>query len=195
MFVDYCLFRCSSERLREPSLFIRSQWIRPEDTEFYESMGYAKFKLLERNIPSERLLERIRAYESGRYDGNLARLILPYGFERQAGPGLMWFLRHFFRPLRVRPWKLKPVYELAKTQGMMFAADGEPIVIDAKEIPADFLSQVEKRHCDGADCERCGYCGDIAARAVRIDEQYRERVLAKFSEVESMVTGGDLWNV
>ena len=52
LFVDYCFLRCSRARLREPSSFIKAQWIRPEDIAAYESMGYESFKLLERAFAS-----------------------------------------------------------------------------------------------------------------------------------------------
>jgi collagenase-like PrtC family protease len=62
LFIDYCLLRCSRLRLTDPSQFIKSAWIRPEDLATYEAMGYTTFKLLERGIPSAELLRRVKAY-------------------------------------------------------------------------------------------------------------------------------------
>jgi len=65
LFIDYCLLRCSRMRLADPSQFIKSAWIRPEDIAAYVAMGYTTFKLLERGIPSAELLRRIQAYSAG----------------------------------------------------------------------------------------------------------------------------------
>ena len=59
LFIDYCFMRCSRQRLTDPSQFIKSAWIRPEDLAVYEAMGYTSFKLLERGIPSVELLRRV----------------------------------------------------------------------------------------------------------------------------------------
>ena len=72
LFLDYCFLGCSRRRLEDPSLLIKSAWIRPEDTAAYEAMGYTRFKLLERGIPSPELLKRVRAYAERSFDGNLA---------------------------------------------------------------------------------------------------------------------------
>jgi glutaredoxin len=45
------------------------------------------------------------------------------------------------------------------------------------------------------DCQTCGYCERIAAKAVSISPEYRAEVLEKYAEIdEAMITGG-LWGV
>jgi len=84
LFIDYCFLRCSRSRLTDPSQFIKAAWIRPEDLAVYEAMGYTTFKLLERGIPSAELLRRVKAYSERRFDGNLAELLLSYGFKQRS---------------------------------------------------------------------------------------------------------------
>ena len=195
LFIDYCLFRCSRRRLEDPSLFIRSAWIRPEDLAVYERIGYGRFKLTERGIPSEELLKRVRAYSERNFEGNLAELLLPYGFKKPIKKPRLWFLKHFFRPGAVWPWKLKPLLDLARQQGMMFPADERPVVIYSDRIPEDFLEQVTKRDCTSVLCEECGYCHRVAERAVEIDPDFRSESRERFREVESRLKEGELWNV
>jgi len=195
LFIDYCVFRCAYERLKDPVQFIKSQWIRPSDIDAYEALGYDRFKLLERNMPSDRLRQRINAYIDKRFDGNLAALILPYGFATSRGPGWLGLMRYFFHPLQMPPWKLKPVYDLAKAQGMMFPTAAEPIVIDSRQLPRDFLASLQGRPCAAAECDQCGYCRDIAEHAVHIDPAYRRAVLERFEHLDTMIAQGDLWHV
>lgn len=87
LFIDYCLLSCSRLRLTDPSRFIKTAWIRSEDMAVYEAMGYTTFKLLERGIPSAALLQSFKAYSEKRFSGNLAELLLPYGFKEP----IRWF--------------------------------------------------------------------------------------------------------
>ena len=121
-FIDYCFLRCSRRRLEQPAELIRSAWIRPEDLHHYERLGYSTFKLLERGIPSEELLKRVRAYGQRSFGGNLAQLLLPYGFSRNSSREKFWLIRNFIRPWRVKPFRLLPLYRLIRQQGMLFAA-------------------------------------------------------------------------
>ena len=195
LFIDYCFFRCNRRRLEDPSLFIRSPWIRPEDLHAYESIGYDRFKLTERGIPSSELHKRVRAYAERRFEGNLAELLLPYGFKEPVEKSFLWFLKHFFRPGKIWPWKLKPILKLARQQGMMFPAEERPIRIPADRIPDDFLDKVTGRDCEAILCSECGYCAEVANEAVIIDPDFRSESLRRYEEVEEKILGGDTWNV
>lgn len=124
LFIDYCFMRCSRLRLSDPSQFIKSAWIRPEDLAVYEAMEYTSFKLLERGIPSAELLRRVKAYSERRFDGNLAELLLSYGFKQPIRKEPLWNLRHFLKPRQVSPRRLKPMLDLAHA-----LAKSGPIVV------------------------------------------------------------------
>ena len=195
LFIDYCFLRCSRIRLTDPSQFINAAWIRPEDLKVYEAMGYTTFKLLERGIPSEELLKRVKAYSERRFDGNLAELLLSYGFKEPVRKESFWSLRHFWKPRQVQPARLKPLFELARLQGMLSPLAVSPIRVEARQIPDDFLTGFRDRDCDSMDCESCGYCERIAAQAVSISHNYREEVLKKYAEIEDTMAAGGLWGV
>lgn len=195
LFIDYCFLHCSRQRLADPSLFIKSAWIRPEDLGFYEAMGYTTFKLLERGIPSAELLRRVKAYSERRFDGNLAELLLSYGFKEPARKERFWMLRHFLKPWQVNPLKLKPIFDLASRQGMLSTQTECPILVDSQKIPADFLEGFRNRDCSALACKECGYCERIAAQAVSVAPDYRDALLKQYAEVESHMATGALWNV
>jgi collagenase-like PrtC family protease len=193
LFIDYCLMRCSRTRLTDLSQFIKSAWIRPEDLSAYEAIGYTSFKLLERGIPSTELLRRVKAYSERRFDGNLAGLLLSYGFKEPVGKESFRTLRHFFKPRQANPLRLKMLYDLARLQGMLSPRQDSPIRIDARQIPDNFLDGFHERDCSSMDCRSCGYCEKIAARAVSISSGYRSEVLRKYAELDEVMATGRLW--
>lgn len=195
LFVDYCFLRCSRLRLEDPSRFIKAAWIRPEDLGVYEAMGYTTFKLLERGIPSAALLQRVKAYSERRFSGNLADLLLSYGFREPVRKESWWSLRHFLKPWQANPLRLKPLLDLANMQGMLSPLAESPIQVDTEQIPADFLDGFRNRDCASLDCQTCGYCERIAARAVTVSPEYRTKVLQKYTEVEQAMATGETWGV
>ncbi len=195
IFLDYCLLRCARKRLENPALFLKAAWIRPEDLGVYEAMGFESFKLLERGIPSAELLKRLRAYASRRHDGNLAELIVSYGFREPLRKGRFWGLRHFFKPLEVSPAKLKPILDLARQQGMLFPLETAPVLIENRKIPSDFLHIVAGRQCAATGCGACRYCDEVAREAVRVDPVFQQESLRCFGRVEDAMVAGSVWGV
>lgn len=195
LFIDYCLLRCSRLRLTDPSQFIKSAWIRPEDLGVYEAMGYTTFKLLERGIPSSELLRRVQAYSERRYDGNLADLLLSYGFKEPTRKESHWTLRHFLKPRQLNPLRLKPLFELARLQGMLSPLKQGPVFVDTRKIPVDFLEGFRNRDCASMDCQTCGYCERIAEQAVSVAPEYRAAVLNQYAEIDASMATGGLWHV
>jgi collagenase-like PrtC family protease len=193
LFIDYCFMRCSRVRLADPSQFIKSAWIRPEDLAVYEAMGYTSFKLLERGIPSAELLRRVKAYSERRFDGNLAELMLSYGFKQPVRKESFWNLRHFLKPRQMNPLRLKPMLDLARLQGWLSPLPECPIRVEARKIPEDFLAGFRNRDCASMDCQTCGYCERIAAQAISISPVYRTEVLKKYVEMDDSMATGKLW--
>lgn len=195
LFIDYCLMRCSRVRLTDPSQFIKSCWIRPEDISIYDAMGYRTFKLLERGIPSVELLRRVKAYSERTFDGNLAELLLSYGFKGAVRKESFWALKHFFKPRQANPRRLQPLFELARLQGWLSPIPESPIRVDSRKIPQNFLEGFRTRDCASLDCGRCGYCETIAEQAVSISPAYRADVLKKYDDIDETMKTGGLWNV
>lgn len=193
--VDYPLLQCHRRRLDDPSLLISAGWIRPEDAHVYEEMGFHSFKLIERNIPSDVLLQRVRAYAGRRFDGNLAELLFSWGF-RSHPPRWSWlhFLRSF-GPWRMHPRSYRLVLSLLREQGFFFTQERAPVVIDTRAIPGDFVQHFRRRSCLDADCRSCGYCGSIARAAVRIDPDFLARVRPLYDKVEDLLVGGGMWGI
>ena len=194
LYVDWCFLRCTRMRLDDPSLLIRAAWIRPEDLHHYEAIGYTTFKLLERGIPSANLLQRVRAYGQRRFEGNLAEILLPYGFRQAPPKPRFWGLRHFLRPRAIRPWTARPLLDLARRQGMLFARQRPPVRIDSGAIPDDFLPEVRRRCGGQGTCDGCAYCHEVAAAAVTFEPEERDDLLSRYGRLERQMASGSLWD-
>jgi collagenase-like PrtC family protease len=194
-FIDYCFLKCTYERLRDPANLIKSYWIRPEDVALYETMGYHHFKILERDIPSSELLNRVHCYGVRRSPPDLTELILPYGFKESQKRQRFWFIKNFFKPAKINPLKLKPLYEFAKKQGMLFPSERRVFHIDSSKIPDDFIQGLQERNCSELDCTQCCYCQTIAAQSVRCDENLHPELVKQFNKIHDLLVSGSLWHV
>lgn len=190
-YIDYPLLQCQKNRLTHKELFISAGWIRPEDTARYEALGYSTFKLLERNIPSEELVRRARAYHARAWNGNLADLLLSWGFQKRPP---QWSAFHMLKAFRF--WKMplgiaSDALKFMKGQGMLLYTQPEnPIVIDSAAIPANFLDRFQKGHCNQRQCSDCGYCAAIAERAVSISPDFLGRILPVYDRLEDSLVSG-----
>lgn len=193
LFIDYCFLKCTAMRLEHPSLFIKSQWIRPEDVAEYESMGYTKFKLLERDIPSDDLLARVDAYSRRQSPQDLSELLIPYGFKKQQHRQPFWFVKYFLKPQSLNPAKLRLLRQLANKAGMLYPEGEKMVRIISSELPPDFISSLKNRPCP--DCRHCTYCDTIAARAIQMNERPRQELLSLLQTFDQQLVTGSLWNV
>jgi collagenase-like PrtC family protease len=198
-FIDWCFLKCTEMKLRDPVNYIRSEWIRPEDLRLYEDMGYDRFKLAERDIPTPVMAARVKAYAERRYEGNLLDLVQPYGFHGVKGAGegnrrgIAWLLRFFFRPTLANPVRMLHMKRLADLLSMARPASGTPLVhVDNRALDG-FMERFLKKGCREEDCEACRWCHEFAEKAVRIDEAGRALAIAACDEIFRALHEGDMW--
>ena len=198
-FIDWCFLKCTEMKLRKPVHYIRSEWIRPEDLPIYEEMGYDLFKIAERDIPTEMMMKRVKAYSERRYDGNLLDLIQAYGFKgikqdhAYYKRGLPWLLRFIIRPGLANPFRMLPMKRLAELRGMTQPIEGRaPVYIDNRALDG-FMERFRTKSCMGVDCEECRWCHEFAAKAVTIDETNRAEALKAYEELFDSLHGGSMW--
>lgn len=73
-YMDYPVAKCLLERLKNPSEYIRSPWIRPEDLKHYKNFTNV-FKIAGREKNSDWILNTVNAYTKETYAGNLLDLM------------------------------------------------------------------------------------------------------------------------
>jgi len=195
-FLDYCVMRCSRDKLKDPVNYIRASWIRPEDLAHYRKIGYENFKIVERNSTTSLLKLRVRAYTRGQYRGNLLDLVQPYGHqEKEESPlrRLTRMARYFLKPRFLNPFKLLKIRKLAEKQGMLTPLKVSPPVVIRNEDLNGFLTPFLSEGCKAKDCSACRYCHSIAERHVRINPGFREECLGLYSELTEDMESGRMW--
>jgi len=76
-YIDYCVIKCLSLKLLNPSELIKAPWIRPEDLGEYEKIGINRFKISNRVGRKDFGLKCLDAYSKRNWNGNLAELLTP----------------------------------------------------------------------------------------------------------------------
>ena len=179
---DYCSLFCRYLRLQDPSWFIKSNWIRPEDLHIYEDIGIDSIKLVDRSCSTEQLIKICRSYSSRRFEGNLFEL-LPL-FQGRQGLNKRNFLlkiKYFFHPLETNMFnllKLRPLVQDLK------------IHLDNRKLDG-FIDKFMEVDCSVTDCSDCLYCNRIAKEALSYDKGYLANLTASYKEFFSGLAKGE----
>jgi len=199
-FIDWCFLKCTEMKMRDPVHYIRSEWIRPDDLPIYEDLGYDLFKIAERDIPTEMMMTRVKAYSARHFEGNLLDLVQPYAFKgikenhSYYDHGLRWLLRFILRPTLANPLRMLPLKRLAELRGMTKPIEGSPpVYIDNRALDG-FMERFQSASCVATDCEECRWCHDFAEKAVKIDESNRAEALQAYEELFDSLHGGNMWS-
>jgi collagenase-like PrtC family protease len=168
-YVDYCVLRCTFERLRDVSQIIKCRWVRPEDIHVYEDIGIDGFKISGRSMPTQRILYAARAYSSRHYEGNLydiLNIITPK--TRVASPAL-------------------PV-ELANA-----IASPPKFYIDNRALDG-FMDFFKKQNCLSG-CGRCDYCQRIANKVIQFDADEVDKYMAALNAFLDSLSSSKIFKV
>jgi len=180
--IDWCLINCRFKLLTQPEEFIKSNWIRPEDIKYYESIGINSLKIIDRAKDTQSIISTVKAYLERRFDGNLIDLL----FSMNKLPKkelILKGLRFFLHPLHINIFKLIKFKQLFSDIG---------IYVDNRKLDG-FLDYFFEGKCKSDDCEGCNYCRNVAESVVRIDNMYKERTERVFKEIIDSLTKGDIF--
>jgi collagenase-like PrtC family protease len=198
--LDYCSLVCNQLRLREPVNYLRANWIRPEDLHHYEELGYHNFKIVERNTPTQILLERVRAYAERRYDGNLLDLVQNYAYPKEKigekakeAYSYRRMLKYFIKPNEISLIKLDKVIKFGKTASVLYPRTGpNPVQIDNRSLDG-FIDRFKTIGCQDLDCESCRYCHDWSQKTVHIDPEWSRTMNGIYDDLLGEIDRGTFW--
>jgi len=180
--IDWCLINCRYKLFTHPEELIKSNWIRPEDVGYYESIGINNLKIIDRARSTQNIIDTLKVYLTRKFDGNLMDLLAP----RNISSGRKLFLKglkFFLHPLHINIFKLTKFRKLFSDVG---------IYIDNRKLDG-FLDYFFEGKCNPDSCESCGYCRSVAERVVRVDNAYKERIERVLPEIIESLTNGDMF--
>ncbi len=180
---------CGIKKLENLEEVLMSEWIRPEDVPRYEKVGEnITLKLTERARKTDWLLRTITAYAEQKYEGNLADILnwIDGNYQqKRIGKMVLGALRGNAR-----------LTELLKMKESAFLP---PIHIDNRKLDG-FLEHFEKSPCADKLCFSrspenydCDYCKRTAKKAVKIDEEKRQRNLEEKRETLNKILSGRMF--
>jgi collagenase-like PrtC family protease len=168
-YVDYCVLRCTLDRLRDVSQVVKCRWVRPEDIHIYEDIGIDMFKISSRAMPTEKILRAAKAYSSRHYQGNLydiLNVVAPKaGFASSALPG---------------------------EQGNGIGSPPR-YYIDNQALEG-FMDFFRKQDCSSG-CDHCGYCQRIADKAIQFDSDEVDGYVAALNETLDNLSSSRVFKV
>jgi len=150
--MDYCVLRCTIDRLCDTSQIIKARWIRPEDIPVYEEIGIDFFKISGRAMPTEWILNAAAAYSSRQHQGNLYDIL------------------NALDPITKCASPASPGAQISTI------ALSPKVYIDNQALEG-FIDFFKKQDCLSG-CARCDYCQKIADKAVRFDRREVDEYVA-----------------
>lgn len=168
-YVDYCVLRCTLDRLSDISQVIKCRWARPEDVNLYEEIGIDMFKISGRSMPTDRIIRAAAAYSARHYEGNLYDIMNVITPRR----GLID----------------------SDSQGLADTIIGTPpkFYIDNKALDG-FMDFFSKQNCLSG-CSHCEYCQRIASKAVRFDREEVDEYVAALNKCLDELTDSRMFKV
>jgi collagenase-like PrtC family protease len=183
-YLQYPGFLCLHRKLVDPVEVLKSPWIRPEDLNAYEDLGYTHFKITERFKRTPLLAAHIQAYENRSYEGNLLDLFtLP-----RKGAFTPVHLEYFIQPEHVNILK---VSELEKVFDIEFT---DLVRLDNGKLNG-FLDHFKTKDCSQTSCSRCGYCDAVFKKAAVVDVPGLEAAAAKVSAFSGKLLSGEIFDI
>lgn len=163
----YCFSWCHLKKLENPEEILKGGFLRPEDLALYQRHGVDEFKLDTRVLTTDHILERVNAFSSRSYEGDLKRLLSVFslGYKTRTGGQMGSGDAAAGESPEQTFFKLGQHVDFSTLMSLDNAA------------LAHFIEMFEETGCN-LDCASCNYCMHYAEDAMNWDEEQRVRIIA-----------------
>jgi len=190
------LLRCSRTRLTDPSQFINRPGSGRRTSPPMKRWGTRTSSCSNGEFRRRNCCGASKAYSERRFDGNLAELLLSYGFRQpvRKDPSGAW--RHFWKPRQVNPRRLKSLLGPGRLQGWLSPLPSVRFRVEGAEDPENFLDVFGNGDCASLDLPGLRLCERDCRAGRSIAARYRTQVWeirGKWNE--NHVQTGKLWGV
>lgn len=164
-YFSYCRFNCKQRTAEDPKEMIKGMWIRPEDLHYYEDIGFTKFKIIDRLKETKWLINAIEAYMNKSYPGNLSDILCSFDtFEKE---------------VEKTPKITEEDINDENIQNLRKYWDLKPYIDNIALQKTNFLEHFVKNKidCRNINCDKCGYCEEIAKKVVTVSKENADNVV------------------
>ncbi|CAG0930567.1 hypothetical protein TFLX_01833 [Thermoflexales bacterium] len=152
--IDYPGIKCAITRIQNRAEILKSPWMRPEDTIYWERSGVEFLKLAGREKPLNWIATCTEIYAQREFDGNI------YDFIEKAGLSAPEYEAFFGQAEMIQPLRFH---------------------IDNKTLKGfiDYFYKARPRCGLGCEAIGCHHCDTWARRVVKVDENLAQKQLAQ----------------
>jgi collagenase-like PrtC family protease len=185
-FIDYCSLYCRYQQLSNLFNLIRSDWIRPEDIHYYQDLGFDEFKIVDREMSTEKIALIVDSYSKRQYQGNLLNILGIFSSATSQRLDKLIFKKSKYI---LHPFKAN-FFKIVKFKKILVDV---PIYIENNKLDG-FLENFIKEDCNVKVCSECNYCSNIARRVIRIisRENYM-KLIRSYQEILSDIESGEMF--
>lgn len=163
---NYFYLKCSCKAMNNQTEFVRSMFVRPENTQDYKEIGIDYFKIAERLKSTRWLINATKAYNDQQYQGNLADILTlfsQYDYPKKAAEEVSE------ETLKSENWMNE---EFDKGHFLGF-----PYIDNQKLSEIKFLEFFKKNDCKNTICDKiCTYCQKSAEKVVTVNKDRAKTV-------------------
>lgn len=163
IYIDYPGIKCAIKRIQERAEILKSPWIRPEDTIYWERAGVDLIKLAGRAKPTDWIVECTQIYARREFEGNI------YDFVEKSGLHAPEYEAFFGTSEMIKPLRFH---------------------IDNKSLDGfiDYFVKAKPRCELGCQIIGCRHCYTWAERVIKVDESLAKEHLTQLQLVLGRLT-------
>ena len=186
-YLGHHITRCLIPKVANPESILKMMYVRPEDSDLYESLGVDNLKIADRTFPTEVIVELANSYAKRSYNGNFAKLITAFSLVNSRSSKQFSNIAHLVLGFLSRV----NLFKLVKRQA---ALKPFQIHIDNAELDGMKREIMHKNiKCQIQNCKKCGICSRYFEKAGRYFERSQRELLESLNALLDSISSSDIF--